>query len=131
MKKITIILVALMGFGISALAQNVIVLNDNNDNLLAHHANEISINSCNVSVYQSGDDIRYTNECDESVRVRIVYRYKTCSNVARNGRMVKEWSEWSKHDTIYRNLSARYSNATIASGNNCLKYDLIKWDIVD
>lgn len=125
MKKVIFLLIAVVCVAISENAQNIVNKDNSSNELLAYTT---SSDECTVRIFESNGGIKYTNNCNESKHVKIVYRYKTCKNVAENGRMVKKWSDWSNSIIIYRNLSARYSNATIVSGDNCTIYDLIDWN---
>lgn len=114
----------MVGLGINANVQN-----DKEESMYSYSVN--LYNNCTVKVYESNGDIRYNNNCDEAVKVRITYSYRTCKNVAEDGKMVKKWSDWNKGNTRTFTLQARYSNASLLSGDNCLEYDIQDFSILE
>jgi hypothetical protein len=121
MKKLTVVVVLLATTLFATLNAN----EKNNNNLAT-----TIISDCNVRVFDYDVDIRYDNNCDQSVKIYLKYRYKTCSNVSENGRMVKKWSDWKTADGYYW-LSAGTGNGIIKMGDHCTEYEHLDWNFAN
>jgi hypothetical protein len=100
----------------------VLAQTENNDDA----GNSLSISEtgeCNYELWTSNGDIRYTNQCDCSIKLQIFYSYRSYRNENVNGRLKEVWSDWSSGNVV-RWISANTGNGTVISGMSNEEYKL-------
>jgi hypothetical protein len=128
-RKSLLVLAAVIGFGFAANAQSFIktqknTLDGNDEVFLAINLN--SDDDCKVKVYRSGNEIKYSNNCNYDVYVWYVYESRVCWN-SQNG---EECSKWSK-STTYNNKKCSANKTgtlqTLPTGSG-IEYRIHSWD---